>query len=334
MGVLAGKETAMGKNRKWLLGPGIAAACAAALGAVRRGVSKHLVRLAMDRDGTRRIEESFEKISGGLEHDKINALVADARKRLEENAGQTVEIQSRDGTRLVGHWYPCETPRRIIIAMHGWRSSWSRDFGMVADFWHENQCSVLFAEQRGQGESGGEYIGFGMLERYDCLEWVKWADARNPENLPIYLSGVSMGATTVLMAGGLELPENVHGITADCGFTSAHDIWKHVAEKNLHLHYGLYAAAADDLCKKKINMGANDYSTVEAMARCKVPVLFAHGTDDSFVPVEMTYENYKACVAPKRLFIVPGADHAMSYLVDREGYQAQVKDFWKTFDGN
>ena len=323
----------MRKNaKKWLVGSGIAAAGAAVLGAVRRGISKHLVRLAMDRDGPKEMEESFDKVSGSLEYEEVNELTRAARERLEQASTETVEIESHDGIRLVGHWYPCGEPKRIIVAMHGWRSSWSRDFGLIAGFWYENGCSVLYAEQRGQGESGGDYIGFGMLERYDCVEWVKWVNEHNSENLPVYLAGISMGATTVLMAGGMELPENVHGIMADCGFTSAHDIWKHVAEKNLHLHYGLYAAAADDLCKKKIHVGAKDYSTLEAMAQCKVPVLFAHGTDDSFVPVEMTYENYKACAAPKRLLIVPGAEHAMSYLLDKEGYETQVKDFWETYD--
>lgn len=323
----------MKKNaRKWLVGSGIAAAGAAALSAVRRGVSRHLVRLAMDRDGPREMEERIEKISGSPDHDELNRLIADARDRLEQAPTETVEIESHDGTRLVGHWYPCGEPKRVIVAMHGWRSSWSRDFGLIAGFWHDHGCSVLYTEQRGQGESGGEYIGFGLLERHDCLAWAKWVDAHNPDNLPIYLAGISMGATTVLMTGGMELPENVHGIMADCGFTSAHDIWKHVAEKNLHLHYGLYAAAADDLCKKKINVGAKDYSTVEAMARCTVPVLFVHGTDDSFVPVEMTYENYKACAAPKHLLIVPGAEHGMSYLVDQNGYEAQVKAFWEAYD--
>ena len=318
--------------KKWLVGSGIAAAGAAALGAARRVVSKYMVRIAMDRHAPGKMEENFEKISG-TDYGELSQLIAEAQERLEQNAQETVEIQGQDGTRLVGHWYPCEAAKRVIVAMHGWRSSWSRDFGLVADFWHENGCSVLYAEQRGQGESGGEYMGFGMLERYDCQQWAKWVDANNPDNLPIYLSGISMGATTVLMTSGMELPENVHGIMADCGFTSAYDIWKHVAEKNLHLHYGIYAAAADDLCKKKIHMGARDYSTVEALAQCKVPVLFAHGTDDSFVPVEMTYENFKACAAPKRLLIVPGAEHAQSYLVDKGSYENQVKDFWKTYDG-
>ena len=57
-----------------------------------------------------------------------------------------------------------------------------------------------------------------------------------------------------------------------------------------------------------------------------------HGADDHFVPLKMTYENYNACASPKKLFLVPGADHGMSYFVDKEGYEMMVKDFWQQFD--
>ena len=56
------------------------------------------------------------------------------------------------------------------------------------------------------------------------------------------------------------------------------------------------------------------------------------GTDDDFVPVEMTYENYKACAAEKRLLIVPGAGHGMSYVLYKEEYEKAVLEFWKDFD--
>ena len=88
----------------------------------------------------------------------------------------------------------------------------------------------------------------------------------------------------------------------------------------------------DDLCKKKIQVGTKDYTTLDAMKACRVPVLFIHGTEDAFVPIEMTYENYKVCHAPKRLWVVPGATHAMSYLVDKEGYQKVLKEFWQSYD--
>ncbi len=107
-------------------------------------------------------------------------------------------------------------------------------------------------EQRGQNNSAGDYMGFGMLERYDCLEWIKWVNEQNVEGLPIYLAGVSMGAATVLMTTDLGLPENVHGAIADCGFTSPHAIWKHVVENNLHMPYGIHEKAVNALCKKKI----------------------------------------------------------------------------------
>ncbi len=149
-------------------------------------------------------------------------------------------------------------------------------------------------------------MGFGMLERYDCLDWIQWINENIGTGLPLYLCGVSMGASTVLMAAGFQLPENVHGILADCGFTSTDAIWRHVTETGMHLSYGMLGAIADSICKEKIHISPRDYSTLEAMRTNHLPVLFVHGTDDSLVPVEMSYENYKACIGPKRLLVVRG----------------------------
>jgi len=322
------------KAKRVLIGSGVAAAGITALGALSYAATKYLVKIAMDREPpkVKNINKAKEQLRGFEDVDAFYDGLENACQTLENCGCETVAIHSYDGERLVGHWYPCENARRIIVAMHGWRSSWSRDFGVISEFWHQNGCSVLYAEQRGQNNSGGDYMGFGMMERYDCREWVKWVNTRNDAQLPIYLAGASMGATTVLMTTGLELPDNVHGVVADCGFTSPHEIWKHVVENNLHLSYGVIGNLASDICKKNIQMGTKDYSTVEAMKECKIPVLFIHGTDDHFVPVEMTYENYKACTAPKRLFVVPGVNHGMSYVADTQGYQAAMKDFWSTFD--
>lgn len=320
-------------TKKVLIGSGIAAAGAAAVTALTYKLTKSLVKIALDREQPKAPKKSQNLLSGSAGQAQLFADLADAAGRLKNSGCETVEITAHDGERLVGHWHPCPNARRVIIAMHGWRSSWTNDFGAIADFWHQNHCSVLYAEQRGQGESGGAYMGFGLIERYDCLDWINWANANGCAALPVYLCGISMGASTVLMAAGLDLPGNVHGIMADCGYTSPHAIWKHVMEDNLHLSYnGITAAIADDMCKKKIQLGTKSYSCVEAMGVCRVPVLFCHGTDDHFVPIEMTYQNYKACAAPKRLFVVPGAEHGMSYLVDKAGYEDAVKRFWHDFD--
>ncbi len=278
------------------------------------------------------IDKGKDKIAGSMDMTEFVQEVEGAAERLKEKENETVEITARDGVRLVGHWIPCKRTRRVIIAMHGWRSSWNKDFGTIADFWNECGCDVLYAEQRAQGESGGDYMGFGMLERYDCRDWVDYVVERTQGKMPIYLGGVSMGATTVLMTAGLDLPGEVKGIMADCGFTSPLAIWRHVMENNLHLSYSLYAPVINELCKRRIQMNNNDYSTLDAMKVCHTPVLFIHGTDDTFVPVTMTYENYKACAAEKRLLIVPGAGHGMSYYTDPESYRKAVLEFFKEND--
>lgn len=247
--------------------------------------TKLLVKAAVDRDAPKAMQKAGELLSGVQQNNAFLTELAAAAKRLEGKEHETVEIISRDGTNLVGHFFPAKSPKRIVIAMHGWRTSWAYDFGTMADFLEENDCTVLYAEQRGQNSSGGNYMSFGLAERYDVLDWIDWVTERCGKELPIYLAGVSMGATTVLMAAGLDLPDNVHGIAADCGFTSPQAIWKHVISKNLHLPYALRGIMADSMFRNRLQMSTDEYSTVDALKCSKVPVLFAHGTEDHFVPI-------------------------------------------------
>ncbi len=321
------------KTKNIIAGTGFLAVAAAVTAGISYIITSTLVEEALDRNEPEVMKKAKTRITGTFKETPEYAKALEAAKVLESKNHERVEIEGRDGTKLVGHWFEKSGSERIIIAMHGWRSTWSWDFGAVADFLFENNCSVLFAEQRGQGESGGGYMGFGMTERYDCADWAAWADGNNSSSLPIYLIGVSMGATTVMMASGLDLPENVHGIIADCGFTSAKAIWKHVCEDNMHLSYAVRQKVIDDLCSQKIQYRADEYSTQAALQSNTRPVLFIHGSDDTFVPVTMTYDNYKACISPKELLIVPGAEHGLSYFTETDKYEATVKDFWRKYDG-
>ena len=323
----------MNKREKMMLvGSGVTAAVMALASSMRYRAADYLVRLALDRDVPPHPPGAERRLSGTTIDDALLQKIADAGKNLAAYPHQVIHIQSRDGTHLAGHWLPVPEPKRVVIAMHGWRSAWDHDFGLVADFFRNNGCSVLYAEQRGQGGSGGAHMGFGLTERYDCLDWIHWVNGKLGQQIPIYLCGISMGASTVLMAGGLELPQNVRGILADCGFTSTVDIWKHVA-KQARLAYPVYGGTAGKLAEKRLCMAVDSDSCPQSLSRCRVPVLFVHGTEDHFVPIEMTYENYKACASPKRLFVVPGAEHGMSYLTDPQGYEAALKSFWADFDG-
>lgn len=319
------------RARLMLIGSTLTAAMMALAESARHGAANYFVGVALNRELPPHPMGAERKlVASCIDEQMLNSL-RQVGERLAAQQHDTVKIQSRDGTFLAGHWMGVANPKRVIIAMHGWRSVWHRDFGVIADFFAKNDCSVLYTEQRGQGGSGGEYMGFGLMERHDCLEWINWVNKKTGKKLPVYLCGISMGASTVLMAAGLDLPDNVRGIIADCGYTSPLDIWKHVA-KQAHISYGICGRPAGRLAKKRLRMAMDEETCPQALSRSKTPVLFVHGTDDKFVPIEMTYENYKACAAPRRLFIVPGAEHGMSYLTDTLGYENALQSFWADFD--
>ena len=302
---------------------------------IRRSISgafdRNMVGTALDREEPKAMQKLKERLKGeAVEDEEVMALCRQMQQRLEQSPHETVRITGYDGTPLVGHLFRAEQEKRVILAMHGWRSCWARDFGPVADFFRENDCTVLYAQQRGQGESGGDYMGFGMIERFDCLEWIKWLNDNGFGGRKIYLAGISMGATTVLMTAGFpELPENVAGVLADCGFTSAKAEWKYISENNLRIPYDRRRRHVEALCRKRIELTPDADTTLDAMKTCRVPILCVHGEADTFVPVEMTLENYEACRSPKRKLIVPGANHGMSYFYDRTGYENAVKAFFR-----
>ncbi len=332
----------MKKTGKSMLGVtavvGGVAAAATAVCLVSRQITKKLMQIALDRKQPDMPEKVKKSMYGKttVDVDELMEENQESIERLKNSPSESVEIAAFDGTVLKGHLVRSDREERIIIAMHGWRSSWLNDFSMIAPFWKESGCSVLYVEQRGQNESGGDYMGFGLLERYDCLSWAEWVDRTiNAEaKKPIYLCGISMGATGVLMASNLDLPERVRGIVADCGFTSPDAIWEQVVKHNFHLQYSARRPLVEKICQEKIHMGAGEMSTTDALKQAKVPVLFIHGSGDHFVPIEMTYQNYQACTAPKRLLVVPGAEHGLSYCVDRDSYQKTFLAFCRDFDAS
>ena len=292
-------------------------------------LSRLLFNIAVKRDTVKVPDKIQDKLSGGLKSDPRVKSMFEAGADAENLETETVRITSHDGLTLTGHIYPCDNVKRIVIAMHGWRSSWTVDYGCTLKFYHDSGCLMLLPDQRGQNDSGGDYIGFGVLERNDCFEWVKYVCEKYGDTTPVYLCGVSMGATTVLMTSGFKLPDCVKGIIADCGFTSPHEIWKHVLSNNLHIHEKLAYPIVNAICKREAQFDGDEYSTIDALKVNTKPVLFIHGSDDSFVPLNMTFENYLACSAPKELLIVPGAGHGMSYVTDKNAYTNAITGFFE-----
>jgi len=243
---------------------------------------------------------------------------------------EPVSIISYDGKRLNGRYYHVKDGAPVQIQMHGYRGSAFRDFCGGNRMARKEGQNVILVDQRAHGRSQGRTITFGIRERQDCLSWINYALCRFGEDTDIVLSGVSMGAATVLMATELDLPENVRCVIADSPFSSPSAIIKKVCgDMGLPPKLAYPFAYLGALIFGGFRL--DSASAVEAVKKAKIPALIIHGEGDGFVPCEMSREIYEAYAGEKRLVTFPEADHGISYIINEENYAREVLDFLKEY---
>lgn len=267
-------------------------------------------------------EAKMRKTPYGEYYDSIVA----ADKWLREHNVQEVSVTSTDGLQLKGYWVPVKNARGTMLMAHGYRSSMLLDMGYVFDFYRERGMNLLIPFQRAHGKSEGKYITFGVKERGDMLCWLKYHNDRFG-NLPVILTGISMGASTMLYLADEPLPENVRGIIADCGFTSPKAIISRVFRAVIHLPAVPFIWVADLFARLFAGFGLTQKDSRKTLTKNKLPILLIHGADDDFVPCDMTKQAYDVCTGPKQLFLVEGAKHGTSFLVETKRYSELVENF-------
>lgn len=275
-----------------------------------------------------------------LSHIKINHPRYKFEKEYEEGKEwcrnqqmQDCYIRSDDGLLLHGFYLPAKDAKRYVILCHGYKGSGFGDFAYIAQFLHENNCNLLFIEQRCCGESEGEFITFGAKEQYDVQSWAYYIADRNDTNLPIYLYGESMGAASVLMASGHRLPREIRGIISDCGFRSMKGQLQDMAANWFHINWvELLLFRVDLFCRFFGGFKMKEADTTNAMKINKKPILFFHGEEDTYVNPDNSRINYSLCTASKELVLIPEARHLCSAYQAKELYRYKLLEFFKKYD--
>ena len=215
----------------------------------------------------------------------------------------------------------------LQIQFHGYRGTALRDFCGGNKLAREAGHNTLVVDQRAHGRSGGTVISFGILERRDCLAWARYAVSRFGAGTPVFLSGVSMGASTVLMASELALPSNIIGIIADCPYSSPEAIMRKVCRVDMHLPPALVLPFIRLGARLFGHFDIRESDAVRAVKNTGVPILLLHGEDDRFVPCEMSREICAACAGDITCVTFPDAGHGLSYIIDTEKYKNEVTRF-------
>ena len=289
---------------------------------VLSGIYIFIIGFVRKKDVSWLIESEVRKSPFGQYYPHIAA----ADQWIRRHKSHSITIKSYDGLKLHGLWIPASNPKGTVLLAHGYRSTYLVDFGPALNYYHDLGFNLLIPDQRAHGESEGKLITFGVKEARDMMLWVDYHNAHLAA-VPLILSGLSMGASTVIYMTGLNLPGNVKGIIADCGFTSPAEILGTIFRKVTHLH-ALPALLVTELLARTIaGISLWQCDSRKLLAKCKIPIVMIHGREDGFVPCEMTEQAYRACSSPKQILLVDGADHGVSFIVARERYLSLIETF-------
>ena len=220
-------------------------------------------------------------------------------------------------------WYDSLT----AIVVHGYGDNHLVFLYLVRMYRDEFNYNVLFPDLQYHGYSEGDHVQMGWYDRLDIEKWIPVAHDIFKDDFMV-LHGVSMGAATVMMTSGDNLPEYVRAFVEDCGYASVVMQFNANRKQSFAFIPPDVLQSASVVTRSKYGWGFWEASSVKQLAKCDRPMLFIHGDADDFVPFSHLQKCYDAKVnGYKEMWVAPGAVHANSFAKYPEEYKQHVRDF-------
>lgn len=310
------------RKKRWLMILGILLSVVLILNIISSFFFYHLAIERGPKDflqGNEDLEVSAETMDEFLEGDWITWT--------NEQDFETKTLNAFDDVPLQGYYLPAEKPtNKMVVFAHGYLGN-AKDMGLFGKYYHEELGYNLFTpDLRGHGESGGDYYGFGWHDRLDIIDWLDQLVAENPD-AEIVLHGLSMGAATVLMASGEDLPDNVRLIIADSPYTSVYDLFAYQLDRMFYLPDQLVLPSMSVLTNMRAGYSLKEASALDQVQKATVPILYIHGEADTFVPTNMTEELANHTKSEHEVITFPDANHGETIVLHREAYLNEMTSF-------
>lgn len=263
-----------------------------------------------------------------LELDKYKDLTKKSLEWMDKIPKKDLYIKSKDKLKLHAIYIDNPKSNKVLILIHGYRSTANRDVYPSCYNYYKEKCSLLIIDQRTSNLSEGKYITFGNKEKEDLSLWVDYIYKKTKKT--IVLAGISMGATTSILASSIN--KKVKALMVDCGYINAYEELGYVIQKYFYISKVIFMPTINLYYKIITKTNLKDIDTIKALNKIDIPILLVHGKQDLFVPCNNTIHNYDSYHHKKTLLLVENADHGMSYLVEPKKYLNKIKNFLKEIE--
>lgn len=237
---------------------------------------------------------------------------------------EALEIESHDGIRLRGIYYPSGTKSDItVIAIHGFGSHAEREWAFPGLFYHSLGFNMLIPYQRAHGPSEGKRIIFGALEGLDMIEWIARVNEMTP-NGKIVLHGLSMGGGIALQLSATEM-KGVKCIISDAPSRSIESFFTNVSKDVFKDEGKKVAECAMKDFEKQTGLDPRKFDVVDIVKEGKYPLLLSAGSNEHLE--ELFCEIEKNNPKETEIIILEGCNHGNGMYKQTEAYQGKIKAF-------
>lgn len=236
-------------------------------------------------------------------------------------------IQNPAGRRLRAFYAAADNAAGTVVLSHGYTDGAIGMMMLAREYRDSLNFNIMVPDHEYHGLSEGPATNMGWKDRLNLELWIDMADAMWPGKA-IILHGISMGAATVMMCSGDELPQSVRGVVEDCGYTSVWDEFSCQLKEQFGLPPFPVLHFSSLVCRLRFGWGFMEASAIRQVEKSTLPMLFLHGDEDTFVPFPMVYQLYEAKKqGEKSLYVSEGTAHAKAYQANPREYMDHVKAF-------
>lgn len=244
----------------------------------------------------------------------------------EDLAGETIRFASASGSDLAAWSVPGSCACGSVVLLHGVRANRGALVGR-ARVLHDAGYSVLAVDLQAHGESGGEHITFGALERLDAIAAVAQARRRFP-NQPVGVVGVSLGGAAAALAADRL---GADAVVLEAVYTDIETATRNRLRMRLGRFGAALAPALTFQLPLRTGVEARSLRPVEAIAHLGAPVLVVAGERDAHTTPADSRALFDAAQAPKELWWVRGAAHVNVLDAAPAAYRERVLGFFRRY---
>ena len=234
---------------------------------------------------------------------------------------EATTLASQSGSQIAAWYIPAEESTATVVLLHPIRGS---RLSMLtrAELFRQWGFSVVMVDLQASGESPGEHITVGHLERHDAAAAVAFARERNPGDKIVVL-GWSLGGASALLGS----PLGVDALILESVYPTIED----AVRDRIAIRLGGIADFLSPLLvwqlQPRLGISPAELRPIDRIASAGCPVLVMGGEEDRHTTIAETCRLFAAAQEPKQLQVFAGAGHADLLAADKKLYQRVVADF-------